>query len=372
MKTEHQKENQWILQMIRFRDYDPEQMERLQGEKMDGPYVLGQLLYNRVGGAAYLTLKECGLLPRVHRELRNSLKDSYRMARQKTEAFRKGLALLSEVFCGAGFPYAFLKGSVLAGMYPAGLRTSNDFDVLTAPGDVAACCQLLREHGFVQGRYDQAGGIIPATRQEIIHSRMNRGETVPFLLRSEYEGLDVIEVDVNFSLDFKAKHSENTVEDILTETVPFPVLGGKSLQTLGEEDFLIQLCVHLYKEAAVYNWVRMGRDLSLYKFLDLYLYLLEKGNAAFFGRLLERIRGYGLEGACSYALCGTAELFPGIRAEGLGDLLETLAPYAEREMDRVVRPENKKVYRWLIPFPERVFCSGREEYLRETDEEAAL
>ena len=44
-----------------------------------------------------------------------------------------------------------------------------------------------------------------------------------------------------------------------------------SIPTLNDEDFFIHLCTHLYKEATTLPWVQMRRDMTLYKFSDIYL-----------------------------------------------------------------------------------------------------
>ena len=44
---------------------------------------------------------------------------------------------------------------------------------------------------------------IPAARREIIESRMTRGETVPYVKEVGLPGMRFLEVDINFSLDYK-------------------------------------------------------------------------------------------------------------------------------------------------------------------------
>ena len=55
-------ENQFILQLCKINTYDREKMISLINDGLDYPYILGHLLYNRVGGAAYTVLKESNLL----------------------------------------------------------------------------------------------------------------------------------------------------------------------------------------------------------------------------------------------------------------------------------------------------------------------
>ena len=67
-------ENKFILELLKGTNADKEVLLDLMKTKMDYPYILGHLLYNRVGAAAYLTLKKNELLPKVNREFRNSLR----------------------------------------------------------------------------------------------------------------------------------------------------------------------------------------------------------------------------------------------------------------------------------------------------------
>lgn len=198
------RENQLILELCRFLEPDGERLRALLEEPLDGPYVLGQLLYHRVGGVAYHTLVSCGLLDRLHRECRNSLRTVYEAGAQQTASLHHVLADLGEVLEGAPFPYAVLKGAFLARLYPAGLRTSNDIDVLVGGQDISALAERLTAAGYRQG-YLRGGMFTPATRTQIVSARMNRGETVPFLKRVDLPGMTYSEIDVNFSLDYKAR-----------------------------------------------------------------------------------------------------------------------------------------------------------------------
>lgn len=200
------RENRMILELCRFADADADRLRDLMDGSLDYPYILGQLLYNRMGGAAYHTLKHTGLMPRVNREFRNTLEAVFEQNRLRTNSYRILLDRMGTMLKDAAFPYALLKGALLAGRYPVGLRTSNDLDILVEARDIPALSAHLREHGFVQG-YLRAGEFHPATRLEIISSRMNRGETVPFVQKVDLPGLPYWEIDINFSLDYQARET---------------------------------------------------------------------------------------------------------------------------------------------------------------------
>ena len=169
-----------ILELCRFLDSDKETLSALLAQPLDLPYILGQVLYNRMGGAAYVTLKENNLLGRVNREFRSTLQAIYQVGVDKVRSLLQALEMLEDVLRQADFPYALLKGAFLAGLYPMGLRTSNDIDILIEHQHITSLAQLLSQAGFRQGNI-RSGVFTAATRAEIISSRMNRGETIPFI-----------------------------------------------------------------------------------------------------------------------------------------------------------------------------------------------
>ena len=249
-----------------------------------------------------------------------------------------------------------LKGAVLCKQYPAGYRTSNDVDLLIRPTDVTLIGNLLRDEGFRQG--DIRNGVFtPAARQEIIASRMMRGETVPFIKEVGLPGMPYLEVDLNFSLDYA--NGDITVLDMMLQA-------GRDLRTLTSVDFFIHLCGHLYKEAATLPWVRMGRDMTLYKYADIYL-LLSSMNEADITRLFARSARMGLDKICAYAIMQTAALF---------DMKVPHATSAARRVLRddrdflhtVISPSDRKTYLYTEKdIVKRFFHPDRKSLLREVE-----
>ncbi len=358
-----QKENTLILELCKFINPDKAKIEAIMGQTIHWPYVLGQLLFHRMGGAAYSILRECELLGRINREVRNSLKTVYDGGKEKSESLKTALSESAEVLQNAGFPYALLKGAYLVSLYPAGLRTSNDLDILINQKDLSALESRLKSAGFEQGNI-RGGLFIPASRAEIVSSRMNRGETVPFIKRVDLPGMEHLEIDINFSLDFKAKQENGAVAALLKNTKKFIKTANGSLRTLSPVDFLIHLCCHLYKEAAVYAWVEMERDLSLYKFADLYLLLNRWTAPGVYTDLAVNISRHGLNRECYYALLFTKELF-GIKNGELDRLLRTIQPGNTAYLKEIVQPDKNKTYRYDKDFTDWLFISGRREHLYE-------
>lgn len=353
-------ENRFILELLKGTNADKEVLINLMKAKMDYPYVLGHLLYNRVGAAAYLTLKQNEYLQKVNREFRNSLKAIYEYNSAKTDSFNKATAFFSSVCKEFYFPYAFLKGAYLVDLYPRGLRTSNDVDILIKPENITELTNILKKHGFEQGNIRNEE-FVPASRKEIVSSRMNRGETVPFIKELNLPGMKYLELDVNFSLGFRPGLDEEIVSDFLSRTEP---LIREDMHTLDSVDFLLHLCAHLYKEATVMSWVEMGRDISLYKYCDIYLYLNEFMNDTYTDKLIRRIEEVGLIKECYYTLYYTKELF-GMGNSLLEKVLDKIRPEETDFMCQIIDPQNGKTYSFDMKYSDWVFCSNRRKLLNE-------
>ena len=353
-------ENKFILELLKGTNADKEVLLDLMKGKMDYSYILGQLLYNRVGAAAYLTLKQNELLQKVNREFRNSLRAIYEYNSAKTDSFNEATAFLSSVCKEFHFPYAFLKGAYLVDLYPHGLRTSNDIDILIEPENITELTNVLKKHGFEQGNIRNEE-FVPASRKEIVSSRMNRGETVPFIKELNLPGMKHLELDVNFSLGFRPGVDEQIVSEFLIRTKP--LIHG-DIHTLDNVDFLLHLCAHLYKEATVMSWVEMGRDISLYKYCDIYLYLSQFMDDTYTDKLIRRIEEVGLIKECYYTLYYTKELF-GMSNSLLDKVLNKIKPEETDFMYQIIDPQSRKTYSFDMKYCDWVFCSNRRELLNE-------
>ncbi|GHU35333.1 hypothetical protein FACS1894105_03830 [Clostridia bacterium] len=349
-----QNEYNAILSCCKFLHLDIESLSNAFSTDLDYIYILGQLLYNRVGGVAYYVLGEMKQLEKLNREFRNTLKSIYHTNITMCNSFYKALYILGSVLSMVDFPYALLKGSFLSGLYLPGMRTSNDIDILINFRDITHITKLLSENGFIQG-YLKNDVFIPATRTQIIASQMNRGETVPFVKEVNFEFMKYLEIDLNISLDFKPERDQSIVEKLLENTIAgIQTINGR-LNTLATDDFLIHLCTHLYKEATVYNWVEFGRDQGLYKYLDIYLLLNKFGNIINF----EKINELGLQKECYYAFNGVSKLF------GVNISLDDLRVSDMSFLNTITDVSARKMYRYDMDFVDWIFCANRKNELYE-------
>ncbi len=354
----------WCL--CRFLDPERERIAALLQAGAGTPAVLGQLLYNRMAGVAYHMLAKTGTQDLASREFRNTLRDVRLLSIEKNQSFVQCRNRVAEILEKSGAEYALLKGAYLCELYPAGCRTANDVDVLTEGKWITAIGNALQEAGFRQG-YIKGGRFVPASRQEIIHRKMTRGETVPYFLEVGLPYMPYLEVDINFSLDYK-----NTIDAALPAFVSEAKLrniGENQCRTLSDSHFLLHLCMHLYKEATTYPWVQMGRDMNLYKFCDLYVLLMQY-TLQDYKNLAEEAEKYGLFAQCCWVLSAVQTLLQ-IEDPMLLGFLARYAPRDLQKLDRVVDPAGKKEFVYETPdLQQRFFAGNRIALLREVQGDA--
>lgn len=354
-----EKEKQLFKALCRFKDAfdDPSLTE------FATPAVLGHLFFNRMQGIAYGILKKSGLLGKVNREFRNALGAAYDQNVLRNESFRKCVILLSGILSSCDCKVAMLKGAYLCMHYPDGYRTSNDVDLLVLPKDVTTIGNLLAKAGFRQGNI-RNGEFIPATRQEIIESKMMRGETVPYIKEVDLPFMKFFEVDINFSLDYK-----NGNGNVLAEMLANLCMKNEkqlSVPTLDDADFFIHLCAHLYKEATTLPWIEMRRDMTLYKYCDIYMLLSEMSDGQL-QSVFTRATELGMEKICAYAVLETLGLFDMDNAFARQIANAALADDPDFCLKVVSPKDGKTLIYQTADVTERFFNESRVRDLKEVD-----
>ena len=329
------------------------------------PTVLGYLFFNRMQSIAYGKLTMFGLLGKVNREFRNSLRSAHEQNVRKNKSFYRCVKYLHEVLQECNCKYAMLKGAYLFECYPEGYRTSNDIDLLISSGDVTTIGKALACAGFRQGSIKN-GNFVPATRKEIIESRIMRGETVPYIKEINLPEIKFLEVDLNFSLDYKPGDT-SLVEEMLKKSVLREV-NGLNLYTLCDEDFFIHLCSHLYKEATTLPWIEMKRDMTMYKYCDIYM-LLEDVSEEKTSLLFKRAREIKMEKICAFCILQMAELFD-FNNLLVVDLANQILSDDKDFLHTIISPSEHKSYIFSERnICERFFADDRVEFVKEINNE---
>lgn len=342
------------LSKVLFRMSDIYNKEEIDFDNVSGEKLFGKIVLNRIVNIAYKNLLKSGC--KKMGEFEKPLKLLYEENIRKAKICLDNVEYTCEVFKNAEFPFAFLKGAYLiSNLYEIGDRTSNDIDVLIHEKDVGACKKILTENGFKQG-YVENGVFREASRSELIMSKMNFGETIPFYKCFENR---FIAVDINFSVDYKPMKDDSIITKLLEKRVKIPI-GNTVLTTLDIYDFIIYLCLHLFKEATTSDWVERRKDLNLYKFNDLYILFHEKANVEFYKVMSETISMYGVNHECYYALYNATQIFDSLNNDNMYmDFLNTIKPYDTRYLKEIINPIEKKVLRYDMDFIDWFSCDDR-------------
>ncbi len=327
----------------------------------DSSSLLGDICINRIGGIVYNNLKKMKNFE-VQKEFKTTIEAVYKDNIIKTKKFKRNIKYLSNIFKNVSFDYAFLKGAFLSTiLYESGCRTSYDIDILINENDITRCQNLLLTNGFVQGVYDKDIGIKPATRSEILMSRMNYGETIPFVKIIEDEP---VSIDLNFSVDIKPNGDNPIVPELLMSAVEVG-FEDVTFKTLNKVDFLIHLCCHLYKEATTINWVQWNKDLQLYKFSDINIFLHQCILKEELHEMKDRIIRFGVEKECYYTFKNAIVIYPKLKdVEGLEKLLKEIKPNNTKFMNQIYDPMNRKVIEYDLSFEEWFMNKNRFNYLK--------
>lgn len=318
--------------------------------------LLGLALMHRVGGLVYISILQLGFQKLFSREFMNTLYKVYTYDVLRSRNYTTCVSKLINLFKPEDIRYALLKGAYLVNVYPPGARTANDIDILICESDISSVSRVLSENGYEQG-YLNNGVFDKASRRQIVMSRLNRGETVPFVKKIDLPAMEYLEIDLNYSLDYLPRDEHGQVGKMLSK------IYDSSNPFLAFEDFVIHLCCHLYKEAGVYEWVRMKRDQKLYKYCDLYMLLCEEKNDMRWRLLAERIKELSLYKECYYALRNTKELFS-VGNIHLDSLLEMLRPWG-KEADIIIAPQENRRFKYNVPILDWVFSNDKTKYLSE-------
>lgn len=312
-----------LLEIGKFEDANSEKITAGLQKTEQMPYFIGMLAANRMCGTAYYVLKENKLLQLLNREYRGVLEAVYQYNCIRNKSFKKCMTNLAKKFETTDISYGALKGAYLIDLYPEGTRTSNDLDILISREDISKVAALLKGEGFTQGfiRNDE---IVPADRNEIINAMLHRGETIPFIKEVNLPCMRFMEVDINVSLNENPVKTQDIVQKMITNIPCGHTVEHCSLLVLEEQDFLIHLCVHLYKEATNDLWIQRRQAWTLYKFIDIYLFCKIMFKSGWEKSFIRKVKLYSLEKECFYSLYNMDKLLKFPKQDILRNILDEI------------------------------------------------
>lgn len=360
------KEEELVLLLSDLINPDINRIDELLSDKLDWYQVLGILTYNRTAGLAYEVISKSQNFNNINREFKFALYSIYEFQKLRAQEINKEVIEISQIFKENNIQHAFLKGTVLAlTLYPLGCRASNDVDLLVNSEDVTMCGKLLNQLGFIQGHYNiQTKVIQPASRHEIIRSKLNYGEVVPYEKAINSPGVNSIRIDLNFSLDWKATGTEQSVRNFLQNGTSDYCVNDMNIRSLSPEYFLIHLCMHFYKEAVGLRWVINQRDLSLYKLIDMYVCINDNKFQLDWNKFNKIIKENNIESECYYALKVLSDVLIFTNNNEFLKEIELLKPKNIDYINLVIDPKHPDIkFKWKNDTIDRFFNLLRQREL---------
>jgi len=334
------KEYNAVLEIVKFGNKKGETdklLAVLEDKTLNWIEILGYLCYHRVAGLAYEIINAINI-----RKLDFPVFFAIYMIHQSQSIrieLQKGyVKSISSALREANIEHVFLKGAVLSStIYPVGTRAFNDIDILVSKKSIQKIKNVLYELDFLQGKYDYRKGVVDKFDQDALTQSVNtRGEIAPFVKIVDEKIIKTIDVDVNFSLDWKPDGSDEAVDHFLNERVLTPVDNNFSIYSLKEEHLFIHLCSHFYKDSALIDFVKKRKVLDLYKFVDIYTFI-----QTYFGRInpeeiFDESVKYGFDRHIFFTLNYIIKVFPDILAIRNVDVLYQKYNYMNADVMTVI------------------------------------
>ncbi|MFH9296777.1 nucleotidyltransferase family protein [Streptomyces sp. NPDC017520] len=282
---------------------------------------------------------------------------AYEANRRRNEALRDEFAVILKAAESLKIPYALRKGPLLGErLYPeAGLRRMQDIDLLMTRADAAALGSALSSFGYSQGKLSADGTKVEEfSRGTRRFWSLNVNNALPYMKPSTDPYVEWVEVDFCHDLTPSAgPGGEERTMAFLARSVPVVVCGVPA-RRLSVEDEIVDLCVHLHKEADARHYIALGTDLMLSKFMDVAC-AASRCTPDQARNVAERVAELGCQDSVFYALHYTQELYPGTVP---GELLDAVRPADRSVLVEYGHLEGKPAP-WTSTFSERLFSTRR-------------
>lgn len=255
-----------------------------------------------------------------------------------------------------GVRYAVRKGPALCALVydDPGIRRMSDLDLLIsreAQDDVVA---ILTDLGYAQGVLSADGSrVVAHERRTKLFWAVHLNNALPFLKPTTDQDVQWFEVDLCLDLFQKRSAGRVDVAAVLDRAEPAVICGEPSF-ALSPLDQLLDISLHLYKEATSYLSISRGRDLNLQRFIDV-VESIRVTPAAELDRLPRHVTEIGAVREVYFALFHAHVLYPdAVPAE----LLTRLDPGDHGYLDEYGELEGR-TRRWSQGFLDRLFTPDR-------------
>lgn len=266
----YDKEKELIILLSRIYDiefYEKPIREILKDRFIHWDVVIKYLCKTKVMGLFWYNITKLKMDNYIPANAKRILEFYYLGNYERNKILMKEFERIEQILVNNDIKVAPLKGIVLLKKIykDFGLRQLNDIDLLVSYKEKDRIEEVFLENGYKHGSlsYDKEGNLIIEKldrMQEIIwKTKMNN--LPPFYKVTNQKWCNIIDIDCCFAFDYRMNYDH--VADIMDN-----LCYERGTYFLQKEDFFIQMCCHLYKEASNASWVLLGSDLNLMKFCD--------------------------------------------------------------------------------------------------------
>jgi hypothetical protein len=356
-----------LMTAVEVAESQAEAMERIVNNKqLNWGEVIYQMITHRTLNMFCYNLKKFNLFDSLEAELRRLLDMQWQAYHERNYCFLEKLSEILNAFHEAGLVVPILKGNLLVTIvYPAlESRIYNDMDFLMKLEDVEPLTKVLESLGYIQGYYDpKTNSIYEAPRKAKMIHQMTSHEIQEFQKVNDNPFIKLLCVDVNYEILWKGNCPYKVdTRDLIARALPVTISSAKGYM-LDYYDNIIQLCCHLYKEASMMMWITTLKDLKLYKFTDLYMYIHKFREQIDWQVFVDRIKGYNLEKIIYYNFYYVDLMFGQFVPQWVMDAMK---PADLAYLDQYAI-ENKEPSTWEYDFFTRLFDVNRILSLKENE-----
>ena len=290
---------------------------------------------------------------------RSTLRAPYLYNRGRAQAWERERRELFAAFEADGVSPVVRKGSYLSQyVYPdPAVRYMEDMDLYLTAEESERVTATLHRLGYSQGSDSKDRRTVePLDRDTEVFWRFNVAALPPFLRPTSDQYVDVFSVDLRRDLMEPASGKSVPAEEFRSRAKRVR-LAGEHAWVPSDEDMILDLGVHLYREATTLSSIRSGKDLCLIRFIDLSLWYQSVRETLNLDLLIQLTEKYGVGPELYYSLHFGDLLEPGIYDP---ELLRRLRPADLGYLD-VYGTLDGHEERWPVGFLERVFDRHRGE-----------
>jgi hypothetical protein len=294
------------------------------------------------------------------------LETYYLYNRERTCLYAQEIASITKKMAAHDLDVLVRKGGYLAySIYPeAALREFNDLDLLIRQSDRERASALLAEMGYAQGTLTTDARVVkPLARRTEVFWRLNASSVPMFIRPAANDYINHYRVDLRFGLLEPVTGKSLPMEDWFSgaETVH---AYGMSFRVASREHFLIDVAVHLYREAITLTSIEANKDLRLMRFLDIAAIFVSSDSRPDVACLGSLVEAYDLCREVYYALHFTDILFPSIIPQ---ELLVRLRPDDMNYLDQYGELDHANAT-WPMDFVTRLFDPERSRFVQSRSE----